>query len=102
MEGLTRVGCKLPTSSSSIKSGEVMGIELWNAGRRGLLKQLTAITVPNLDFIKSFPTRSVRLNLRYSVYLLPFWIRRDIINKSKAHEMLDQLIKTGYHLKSTR
>lgn len=28
------------------RSGEVMGIELWNAKRRGLLKQLTEITVP--------------------------------------------------------
>jgi predicted nucleic acid-binding protein len=45
--------------------------------------------------------RSVGLNPRYSVYLLPFWIRKDIISKSKAHEMLDQLIKTGYNLKST-
>jgi uncharacterized protein YuzE len=29
------------------KSGEVMGIEVWNAKKRGLLKQLTMLAVPN-------------------------------------------------------
>jgi predicted nucleic acid-binding protein len=45
--------------------------------------------------------RSVGLNPRYSVYLLPFWIRSKTITKSKALDLLDQLIESGYYLKST-
>lgn len=41
------------------------------------------------------------LNARYSVYLLPFWIRRGMLGSSKALELLDQLVETGYYLRPT-
>ncbi len=37
---------------------------------------------------------------RYSVYLLPFWVADETITRSEALKMLDDLVDTGYYLKS--
>ncbi len=44
--------------------------------------------------------RMMGLNARYSIYLLLFWVKRSMLSKSKAIEMLDQLVQTGYYLRS--
>jgi predicted nucleic acid-binding protein len=44
--------------------------------------------------------RAMGLNARYSVYLLPFWVRRKMVDKSKALEMLDLLVQSGYDLRT--
>jgi len=45
--------------------------------------------------------RTLGLNARYSVYLLPFWVRGKTLARSKALEILDQLVETGYYLRPT-